>query len=123
MVTEIGVGMSDRATFPVTLTIINAPPSIRSNLTAEVEFQFFTNGGDAVLYVPPSSVAQDQSGTYVYIVEQTDSKDIWRLVKRNVVVGQLDKNGLHIVTGIQNGERIMLAGHVNARDGLLVRAE
>ena len=123
VVTEIGVGMSDRSTFPVTLTMTNVPTSIRSNLAAEVEFQFFTNDGSNVIYVPPATVAQDQSGTYVYVVNTTDHQNTWRLIKRNVVVGQLDANGLQIVSGIRSGERLLFAGHVNARDGLLVRAE
>ncbi|MEM9103056.1 MAG: efflux RND transporter periplasmic adaptor subunit [Pseudomonadota bacterium] len=122
-VVEIGIGMSNRSTFPITLALTDFPDSIRNNLAAEASFQFSSDSASRVIYVPSTAVSQDQSGTFVFVVLPSDSDAIWQLQKRKVEIGELNTNGLEVLKGLNDGERILLAGHVNARDGLLVRAD
>ncbi len=120
IVTEVGVGTSDSATFPVTMALSEVPSAIRSNLAAEVTFQF-ANGGDDKIHVPASAVVQDEQGTFVYIMETTETPGAAKLTRRSVSVGEVSQLGLEIASGLVDGERVVTAGQINAREGLLVR--
>lgn len=122
IVTEVGIGTSDQSTFPVTLALSQTPVSVRTNLAAEVAFAFADASANGI-YVPSSAVSQDQSGTFTYVIVASDSEGARQLEKRAVDVGELTANGLQVLEGLTPGERILIAGHINARDGLLVRAE
>ena len=122
VVIEVGIGTSGQSTFPVTLSLSTAPISVRTNLAAEALFSF-ADATSNTIYVPATAVSQDQSGTYAYVVVPSDTAGTKRLQKRLVEVGELSASGLEIVGGLAPGEQILVAGHVNARDGLLVRAQ
>jgi len=119
-VTEVGVGTGDRSTFPVTLSLNSAPSNIRSNLAAEVNFQFANNKGTG-FYVPLGAIAKDEKSNFVYVIQSTDEPGTATLQKRNVTVGQLSERGFEITDGLREGERIIVAGLNNAFDGMRVR--
>lgn len=121
-VTEVSIGTGSRSTFPVTLALNDTPTNIRTNLAAEAEFEFTEqSGSDNTIYLPSAAVVQDQNGTFVYVVETHSEPGTAMLVRRNVEVGELSALGLEVLAGLQAGERVLVAGQVNARDGLLVR--
>lgn len=121
-VTEVGVGTGDSTTFPVTLTLDQAPTNIRSNLAAEVTFQFANqNVNSTVFYVPSSAVLQDQNGTFVYVMEASDTPNAASISRRGVQVGEISSLGLQVLSGLVNGDRVLVAGQINAREGMLVR--
>ncbi|MCU7852745.1 MAG: efflux RND transporter periplasmic adaptor subunit [Candidatus Thiodiazotropha sp. (ex Monitilora ramsayi)] len=124
VVTEIGTAADSSTTFPVTLSLNNTPSIIRSGLAAEVTFQFTNqNASSNRFYLTPAVVGQDESGTFVYVMEASDSPGIAILRRRSVEVGEISELGLEILNGLSDGERVIVAGHKSARDGLVVRDE
>lgn len=124
VVTEVGTATGSSTTFPVTLTLDKVPPVIRSGLAVEVTFQFTYQGSNHDrFYLAPAVVGQDESGTFVYIMESTDTPRVAVLRRRNVEVGDISELGLEILSGLKDGERVVVAGHKSARDGMLVRDE
>ncbi|MEW8623836.1 MAG: efflux RND transporter periplasmic adaptor subunit [Candidatus Thiodiazotropha endolucinida] len=124
VVTEIGTATDGSTTFPVTLTLNKTPSLIRSGLAAEVTLQFTSNNGDGNrVYLAPAVVGQDESGTFVYVMEAGDTPGSAVLRRRSVEVGEISELGLEIIDGLSDGERVIVAGHKSARDGLIVRDE
>lgn len=122
LVTEVGIGTSSATTFPVTFSLSQSPTNIRSNLAAEVTVKFANvNSNVNAFYVPLSAVVKDEVGTYVYVMESTDQAGTAQLKRRSVEVGEISTLGMEVLSGLQDGERIVTAGQVNARDGMLVR--
>lgn len=123
-VTEVGVASSGNSSFPVTLLFNEVPLSMRANLAANVTLVLTDagGGGDGIV-VPPAAVSQDQSGTFVYRVTPSAESGVALLNRQSVEVGSLTEYGLEIVTGLEAGDVILLAGHANARDGMRVRGD
>lgn len=123
VVSEVSIGTSGNSSFPVILTLSAAPISIRTNLAADVSFTFTESNADDDMYVPVSAISQDQTGQFTFVANETSEEGVWVLEKRKLDVGELTANGFLIIDGITFGERILVAGHSNARDGMLVRAD
>lgn len=122
IVTEVGVGTLNSATFPVTFSLNNPPDNIRSNLAAEVAVKFaYSNDNVNVLHVPIAAVVKDEQGTYVYLMEATEQAGAARLKRQSVEVGEISTMGIEILNGLQEGDQIVIAGQINARNGMLVR--
>ncbi|MEO1370648.1 MAG: efflux RND transporter periplasmic adaptor subunit, partial [Acidobacteriota bacterium] len=122
VVTEVGVGTGTGRTFPVTLSLEEAPGDIRSNLAAEVTFRFTDRAGPIdALYVPPAAVVKDENGTFVLIVQPAEEPNAAVLRRRAVEVGEISELGLEILSGLDVGDRIVTAGQIHARDGMRVR--
>lgn len=123
IVSEVGVGTGNSRTFPVTLALTTLPDEIRANLAAEVRFQFVGAEADSQrLYLPAAAVVKDESGTFVYIVAPTDQRPgAATLERRPVSTGELSELGMEILSGVAAGERVVTAGQINARDGMLVQ--
>lgn len=122
IVTEVGTATGGSTIFPVTLLLDDAPPIIRSGLAAEVTFQFTNhNASSDIFYLAPEVVGQDETGTFIYVIEASNVPGTAVLRRRSVDVGEISELGLEILNGLSDGERVVVAGHKSARDGLLVR--
>ncbi len=121
IVTEVGVAATETgATYPVTVRLADSLEGVRSGMAAEVAFRFIAPGGSDVIVVPPVAVGEDQRGRFVFIVEPADSgHGIAR--RRAVTVGELTTDGLEILEGLEDGDRVVTAGIGQIVDGLRVR--
>lgn len=118
-VTEIGGSTSGgSATFPVVVTLDEAPPDIRSGMAAEVIFTFSRSDSNA-LVVPASAVLKDEQSTYVFVAVP-DSGNRATVSRRNVQTGDLVETGIQIVSGLTPGDKVITAGTSVIRDGLVV---
>ncbi len=123
MVTEVGVATGTGTTFPVTLTLLSTPETIRSNLAAEVSLSFENQAADeGSFYVPPIAVGNDENGTFVFVLNDTEEQGIGVLSRRGVSTGELNELGLEIRAGLNDGDRIVTAGRSTAREGMRVLA-
>ncbi|MEM9407405.1 MAG: efflux RND transporter periplasmic adaptor subunit [Acidobacteriota bacterium] len=125
VVTEVGVGSSNSRTFPVTLSLSSVPEDIRSNLAAEITFRFEDRGGPNEtaerIYLPPSAALKDEIGTFVFVVGASEQEGAAVLSRRLVEVGEISELGIEVISGVDVGERVVTAGQIHARDGMLVR--
>ncbi len=119
-VTEVGVASSASTTFPVTVTLTDTPSGLRPGLAAQVSFTFENSNQQEHFIVPAVAVGQDDSGTYVYLVEQTGKENVGLIKKQIVTTGELTPSGIEIVEGIKVGDHIVTAGVNIVREGLEV---
>ncbi|MEM1402154.1 MAG: efflux RND transporter periplasmic adaptor subunit [Pseudomonadota bacterium] len=120
-VSEVGVASAGNTSFPVTLRLIDAPDSIRSNLAAEVYVALNDGGATSeAIVIPVSAVSQDGSGTFVYLVVDAANPGESLLQRQSVAVGQITERGIAVSSGLESGQTILIAGHANARDGMRV---
>jgi len=121
-VTEVGVAATSYATtYPVTVRLSGADPAIRPGMAAEVAFSFGqrTEGGTRFL-VPPEAVGEDRAGRFVFTLE-VEGANLGRVRRQPVRVGELSAEGLEIVSGLKDGNRIVTAGVALIQDGQQVK--
>lgn len=69
----------------------------------------------AALVIPQSAIAQDQAGTYVFVVDAQN-----KAVRRPVTV-EIQRDGTAVVKdGLAAGDRVIVQGQARARPGLTV---
>jgi RND family efflux transporter MFP subunit len=121
LVTEVGVAPTRSATtFPVTVRLNRSDTRILPGMSAEVLFRFGTDSSRARILVPPQAVSEDQEGTFVFTLTAEES-GLATVHRRSVRVGDLVSEGLEIVEGLKEGERIVTAGVNRIKDGQKVR--
>ncbi len=125
-ITEIAVASSAGAVFPVVIRIDGTHPSLRSGLAADVTLKFESPAvaGKGVV-IPVGAVINDPAGTFVYIAAD-NGEDVEAVIERRpVVVGELSQFGIEVESGLQLGDRVVIAGVSVIREGqrVLVSAE
>jgi multidrug efflux pump subunit AcrA (membrane-fusion protein) len=63
--------------------------------------------------------SEDSEHRQVWVVAEQDGA--LQVVARAVTVGQLTRDGIEVLTGLQAGERIVAAGGAELSDGQVVR--
>lgn len=120
-ITAVGVASgSGTTTFPVTVTILNSNGRLRPGMAGEVAFDFEVTESTFGLQVPTSSVLDDGSEVFVFIVRPGAEDGTGVIEKRPVELGELSAQGMDILSGLNPGERIVTAGVSVIRDGQTV---
>lgn len=120
-VVEVGVSSTRFATtYPVTVKMIEKSPDILPGMAAEVAFTFSSEDTQVRYYVPAVAVAEDQLGTYVFTVQESDS-GLGVISKKPVTIGELTTDGLEILEGLKDGDKLVTAGISKIQDGQKVR--
>lgn len=121
IVTEVGVSPTRTATtFPVVARLSRADTRILPGMAVEATFLFGTDNAIERIVVPAQSVAEDADGNYVYIVEDQGA-GLGQVRRRSVRVGELVSEGLEVLEGLAEGERVVTAGVNRIADGQSVR--
>ncbi|MCP5047827.1 MAG: efflux RND transporter periplasmic adaptor subunit, partial [bacterium] len=111
---------SQSSTYPVTIVLTAPTQDIRPGMPCEVTFTLPSQKKSENLIVPAHAVGEDTGGNYVFTV--TDSGDGFAVVyKKKVTVGALTREGFEILSGLQDGERVVTAGVAKLTDGMKVR--
>jgi RND family efflux transporter MFP subunit len=122
-VTEVGVERSSASsTFEVRARLESADLTIRSGMACEVTFEFEAVSGSEHFVVPAIAVREDQDGRFVFVVELTED-ELGLTRRRNVEVGALRSDGIEIISGLQEGELVVIAGVSKIKDGQTVRMQ
>lgn len=121
-VTEVGVAATTYATtYPVTVRLDRDDTAIRPGMAAEVTFRFPGRNDSAGRFiVPPEAIGEDREGRFVFMIEPADN-DRTIVRRRPVRVGELTAEGLEVLDGLQNGDRIVTAGVALIHDGQQVK--
>ena len=110
VVKEVGVATGARGTtYPVTITLLEGCPDVRSGMTVDVRFDFPVTGAGANLVVPYVAVGEDSSGNFVYVLEPNEEGRLFAR-RRAVTVGEATGTGIVINDGLAEGELIATAG-------------
>jgi len=119
VVTEVGVAATGTATtFPVTVRLTRDNREIRSGMAANVAFRFGSRDGGEAIYLPAHAVGQDREGNFVFVLEPDGTDGVWIVRRRSVEIRpELTPDGLQILAGLDEGERVVTAGVRRLRDG------
>jgi len=121
IVTKVGVASGRTGTtFPVTVQLQRNVPGFRSGMAAEVTFRFEGRKGEARILVPSVAVGEDREGRFVFVVEEIEG-GMGMVHRKPVTVGELTAEGLEILDGLVDGERVVTAGVRRLHDGRKVR--
>ncbi len=121
-VTEVGVSAVDGGTtFPVTVVLNELEQDdLKTGLSADVIFSFKAAGSQKQAVVVPSfALTEDETGRFVFIVEDQQGKAVIR--RQNVTVGSVLQSGIEILSGLEPGMRVVTAGVSVLREGMEVK--
>lgn len=121
-VTEVGVAATTYATtYPVTVRLARDNSALRPGMAAEVTFRFrqAAEPGNRFM-VPAEAVGEDREGRFVFIVEPGPAGQ-GKVRRQPVRLGELTADGLEILAGLHNGDRIVTAGVALIHDGQTVK--
>lgn len=118
VVDEIAPLAGDANAYPIEIKLENAPPGLRSGMSAELIFRFETEATGEAFLVPMTAikprVGSEDSSIFVY---DTATE---KLVERAVQVTNVENNSLEIVGDLSAGEIIATAGVSFLHDGMAV---
>ena len=123
IVTEVGVDL-DRTTmtYPVTIHMEKPDASIRTGMSAMVEFAFGGSAEPEGVEVPIHAVGKDDSGHFVFVV-QASEENFGTVQRRSVVIGKTFDVSIEIVEGLTIGEKVVTAGVEKISNGMKVRLQ
>lgn len=122
VITEVSPSVdANSATYPIRIKITNPSAEIRSGMSANVTFDFSTQGAQkSALVVPAKAVGEDGNGRFVFLIEeQAQGKTVVR--KQPVQVGPLTLEGFEVVSGLELGQKVATAGLQTLLNGQEVR--
>ncbi len=117
---EVGVSSERTATFTITVRLEEPSEAIRAGMAADVTIEFAAGDDAARHRLPSVAVGEDMDGRFVFVVTPTHS-GFGTVTRRPVKIGKLTGEGLEILEGVEDGERVVTAGVSHIRDGLRVR--
>ena len=119
VVTEVGITATG-TTFPVTVDLPEGEGEVRPGMAAEVTFELPDDGRGERFIVPPEAVGEDRQGRFVFVAEP--SGEGFAVVRRRAVaVGEFVADGLEVLDGLSDGDRVITAGVSRIQDGTDVR--
>lgn len=121
-ITEVGIASAAGAAFPVTAKLVKQDSSIRAGMAASVRLSLTEGKGDEkVIYVPSSAVAADQDGRFVWVVLNENEPGVGQIARRDVEVGKLTARGMELLSGVEEGDKVVVAGRDFMSEGLRVK--
>lgn len=116
IVTEVGVQTSATSTYPVTLTIQDQDPKIRSGMAGEAFIKFSTE--KPLIRIPASAVVSTPEGKdFVWIYNASKQN----VNQKFITIGDLDEAGLQVMDGLKEGEIIITKGVHHLSEGMKVK--
>ncbi len=96
-------------TVKVTIEITNPPSAVRPG--SFVDVKLVTQRHDNVVLIPKKALIDEAGERYVFLIEKNLA------VRRNVKVGFLDDTSAEVLSGIKQGDAVVVAGQGSLRDG------
>lgn len=122
-VTEVGISASEGLrTYPVTILLNRPDVRILPGMAAEVSFRFGSGEEQVRWILPPHAVGEDRQGRFVYVVTG-EGEGLGTVHRRPVVVGELVGEGIEVLQGLQDGERVVTVGVSRIEEGQKVRVQ
>jgi len=78
------------------------------------------NTASSTIFVPAHAILEDTEGRYAFVATELDNGKA-KVQRRQVVTGTLNSLGLEIVSGLQSGDKLVIAGMSKMYEGLEVR--
>jgi len=120
-ITEVGVAAGALATtYPVVARLDEPNDQVRQGMVADISVVFGRAGDPKRMMVKSKAVVEDSGGRFVYVA--VPSGDGMAVVeRRDVQTGSLTSSGLEVISGLQDGERVIVAGIRFLHEGMTVK--
>ena len=119
VVSEVGIDATG-STYPVTVQMKESTSQLRAGMAADVTFTFQDHSGEPRIYIPSHALLADGAGKFVFIFVPTKGSE-GEVLRREVEIGEFSPAGVHVVSGIEEGERIITAGINHLQAGRKVK--
>ena len=121
IVDEIAPLASEGNAYPIEIRLDNAPPGLRSGMSAEITFRFETEATGEAFLVPMTALKpqvgnSDDNDAIVFVFDDASGT----LSERHVKVANVLNNNLEIIGDLSEGEIIATAGVSFLFDGMKV---
>ena len=104
------------------MKLVKQDSNIRAGMAASVRLSLAEGDADEkVIYVPTSAVAADQKGRFVWLVFDTNEAGVGQVSRSDVEVGKLTARGMELLSGVEPGNRVVIAGRDFMSEGLRVK--
>jgi len=100
-------------TFTIQLKMKNPDGLLKPNILSVVHINDFS--ADSALVIPSALIKQDITGSYLYVIQQTEGKLIAKKVYVTTGKSYLDKT--MVVTGLEPGQQVIVQGYNQVSDG------
>jgi len=122
-ITEVGVAAVEMtAAFPVIIRLNRTDPKVRPGMAASVSIEFESSDKKERFVVPTSAVLEDRQGRFVFVVKPISEEPEFGIIhRRPVSVGELTTEGLELLQGLKDGDKVVTAGVSRITDGQKVR--
>lgn len=104
---------------PVRATLANPQQQLRTGMFAEVNTLLPPR--DGVLTLPEQSVSYNPYGNSVFVIEEKDGSLLAQ--RRQIETGAVRNGRVEVVSGLQDGEKVVTAGHNKLRNGMPVKID
>lgn len=113
-VTFAGQAISaDTRTFPIEVEIDNPDGRLKPEMVARLIVT--RSQQDSALVIPRTAIVRDELGTHLFVAVPTDSTVVAE--KRDVVIGARYGERAVVLSGVQRGEQVVVAGQNNLAPG------
>lgn len=112
-VTEVGYSTNQSAVYPLIVGLNEVSSNILPGMSAEVKFELTGKDIKQNILLPATAVGEDSQGHYIYVLEKSESTETpqrYEIMRRGVVIGELDSNGFQIQEGVKAGTLVATAG-------------
>ncbi len=115
-VVEIAVSNNNSSGYAVEIELEAPPAAVKVGMAAEVTFSLA--GSEQRLVVPLIAVLSSSEEKYVYVASAQDEHYV---IERQVVqTGTLDNDGIEILSGLEPGQQVVIAGMSRISEGMKV---
>lgn len=118
-ISEIGYA-AQGASFPITINIANPDSNLRPGLSASVTFNIGSELQNNSLVVPIEAVRQDESGNFVFKLTP-NGDNTYQVAKVVINLGEISDEYFSVISGVNQGDYIAIAGLNNLFDGTQVQ--
>lgn len=120
-VSEVSYTLAGATAYPVTVTLEDPSKNIRPGMVANVIFDLdINNTTEKKIIVPTFSVAEDNTGKFVYVVKPAET-GVATVHRQAVEIGKVTNQGFEIRKGLTNGDFVVTAGLSKLSDGMRVK--
>ncbi|MFC1538622.1 efflux RND transporter periplasmic adaptor subunit [Candidatus Latescibacterota bacterium] len=121
IITEVGITISgDSPAYPVTIKLDQDTDKVRAGMAAEVTISFESENDRNAIIVPSRAIGEDSDGRFVYIAIPSGD-GLAQISKRNITVGELTSEGIEVLEGLKDGDRVVTAGLSKISDDMTVK--
>jgi membrane fusion protein (multidrug efflux system) len=104
---------SSSRTFTIEATPGGSTDNLHPNMIAVLKINDYTNPNARI--IPINVIQNDENGQFVYVVDNTNGQNIAK--KKKITAGQIYEGMTEVLSGINDGDKIISSGYQNVVDG------